>query len=311
MLLKDRHLGCAEKHKATYRRALLDIADIYMTIGPEVQFAQYPDNVSDVVELLRYVYKLTDNVAYLHRADQVMKLGLQLFFDETSPLPKITNFDDWYESSTKNESSVEILRQMLELSLDLETLPEEQRTAPQLPAEEQSGKWYAELNTASTDVIFRYGENKEHGLYVSQTRNSDEWKISLSDDIVRIPSIEEADELNGRMAKFTGEGNANTNIAYGGFKDVPQQVTLVIQNTGKKAATVQVAANLHDTYHDNGQVQNEKTLKPGEEGSFELNASSLKWIRSLLIKSSNNGDGLELKSVAFEMVPRSQLAKIN
>jgi hypothetical protein len=282
-----------------------------MTISPEVQFAQYPDNISDAVELLRFVYKLTDEVAYLHRADQMMRLGLQLFFDETSPLPKITNFDDWYESSTKNESSVEILMQMLELSLDLETLPEEQRTAPQLPAEEQSGKWYAELNTASADVILLYGENKEHGLYLSQTRNPDLWKVSLSDVITRIPSIEEADELNGRMDKFTGKGNANTNIAYGGFKDVPQQVTLVIQNTGKKAATVQVTANLHDTYHDNGQVQNEKILKPDEQGSFVLNASSLKWIRSLLIKSSNSGDGLHLKSFAFEMVPRSQLAKIN
>jgi hypothetical protein len=40
MLLRDRYERCAEKHKATYRRALLDIADIYMTIGPEVQFAQ-------------------------------------------------------------------------------------------------------------------------------------------------------------------------------------------------------------------------------------------------------------------------------
>lgn len=105
--LKDRHLRCEEKHKATYRRALLDIADIYMTILPEVQFAQYPDNISDVVEILRYVYRLTNDAMYLRRADQMMKLGLKLFFDDVSLLPKITNFDDWYESSTKNESSVE------------------------------------------------------------------------------------------------------------------------------------------------------------------------------------------------------------
>jgi hypothetical protein len=307
--LKDRYERCETKHKSTYRRALFDIVDIYMTIGPEVQFAQYPDNISDVVELLRFVYKLTDEVAYLHRAEQMMRLGLQLFFDETSPLPKISNFDDWYESSTKNESSVEMLRQMLELSLDLKKLPEEQRSAPQLQTEEQSGKCYAELDTASTDVILRYGENKEHGLYLSQSRNSDEWKVRLSDVITRIPSVEEADELNGSTDKFTGKINATTNIAYGGFKDVPRQVTLVIQNTGKKSATVQVTANLHDTYHDNGQVHNEKTLKSGEEGAFVINAPSLKWIRSLLIKNSNGSDGLQLKSFAFDMLPRSQLAE--
>lgn len=73
-LLRDRYEHCEEKHKATNRRALLDTADIYMSIGPEVQFAQYPDNIADAVALLRYVYKLTDNAAYLHRADQIMQM---------------------------------------------------------------------------------------------------------------------------------------------------------------------------------------------------------------------------------------------
>ena len=264
--LKDRHERCDDKHKATYRRALLDIADIYMTIGPEVQFAQYPDNISDVVELLRYVYKLTDEVAYLHRADQMMQMGVRLFFDETSPLPKITNFDDWYESSSKNESSVEILRQMLELSIDLKRLPEEQRTAPTVIAERRDGAWHAKVEEFTSDMVLRYGPENEHGLYLTQSKNAKAMRITLSDTITRIPTAAEADKLNGRMRDFTGKGFTRDSIAYGGFKDVPRQVTLVIRNSGEEAARVQVTATLHDTYHDNGQIQCEKSLKPGEEG---------------------------------------------
>jgi len=305
--LKKRHLRCEAKHRSTYRRALIDIADVYLTIGPEVQFAQYPDNVSDVVELLRYVYRLTHEVTYLHRADQVMRMGLQLFFDETSPLPKITNLDDWYESSLKNESSLEIFRQMLELSLDLEALPQSQRTAPQVVTEVREGLWHAKVDGAASGVRLQYGTEKQHTLYLSQRKGPDHWRMTLSDTITRIPSVEEADRLNGRMDKFTGKGHTMASIAYGGFKDVPRQVMLVMRNTGKKTTTVQVTATLHDTYHDHGQVQSDKTLKPGEEGRFVLNAPAKRWIRHLAIASENDITDLSLDDLAFAVSPRSQL----
>ena len=305
--LKKRHLRCEAKHRSTYRRALIDIADIYLCIGPEVQFAQYPDNVSDVVELLRYVYRLTGEVTYLHRADQVMRLGLRLFFDETSPLPKITNFDDWYESSLKNESSLEIFRQMLELSLDLEALPKGQRKAPQVMTEVREGMWHTKLDGAASGMRLQYGTEKQHVLYLSQRKGPDQWRMTLSDTITRIPSAEEADRLNGRMDKFTGKGFTTASIAYGGFKDVPRQVRLVIRNTGKKTATVQVTATLHDTYHDHGQVQNHKTLKPGEEGTLVLKAPAKRWIRHLAIASENDITDLSLDALAFAVSPRSQL----
>lgn len=277
-----------------------------MTINSEVQFAQYPDNISDVVELLRYVYKITGNVAYLHRADQMMKLGLKLFFDETSPLPKITNFDDWYESSAKNESSVEILRQMLELSLDLKALPKAKRSAPKVVAEKSNGLWHTKLNDSASDMILRYGPENKHELYLSQTKDAGGWHINLSDTITRIPTAAEADKINGRMKQFTGKGHTADSIAYGGFKDVPCQVTLVIRNTGKKVALVQVEAILHDTYHDNGQVTTAKKLKPGQQDSFVLIAPSKKWIRRLSITSDNNNN-LNIEQFAFAMAPRSEL----
>jgi len=307
ILLKKRLERCEEKHKATYRRILLDTADIYMTIGPEVQFAQYPDNVSDVVELLRYVYKLTDDVAYLHRADQMMRLGLRLFFDETSPLPKITNFDDWYESSLKNESSVEILRQMLELSLDLEKLPEARRAAPRVAAEARDGAWHARLDGATPDAMLQYGSEHQHGLYLSQRRGEGRRQISLSDVITRIPTVQEADELNGRMKRFTGKYSTTTQIAYGGLKDVPRNVTLTISNTGEKAVRVRVEATLHDTYHDNGQEKIEKTIPAGQQASFALAAAPRKWIRHLTVTGDIKEAPLELKGISFKMAPRNDL----
>ena len=109
------------------------------------------------------------------------------------------------------------------------------------------------------------------------------------------------------MKQFTGKGHTAASIAYGGFKDVPRQVTLVIRNTGKKVELVQVEATLHDTYHDNGQVTTAKKLKPGEQGSFVLTAPSLKWIRRILITSENSDRDLHIEQFAFVMIPRSEL----
>ncbi|MCP4452863.1 MAG: hypothetical protein GY809_15485, partial [Planctomycetes bacterium] len=148
---------------------------------------------------------------------------------------------------------------------------------------------------------------KQHTLYLSQSKGPNRWRMTLSDTITRIPSVEEADRLNGRMDKFTGKGHTTASIAYGGFKDVPRQVRLVIRNTGKKRATVRVTATLHDTYHDHGQVQCGKTLKPGEEGRFVLNAPAKRWIRHLAIVSQNKATDLSLDDVAFAMSPRNQL----
>ena len=305
--LKKRHQRCEAKHQPTYRRALINIADIYLCIGPEVQFAQYPDNVSDVVQLLRYVYRLTGELTYLHRADQVMRMGLRLFFDETSPLSKITNLDDWYESSLKNESSLEIFLQMLELSLDLEALPKGQRTAPQVVTEAREGLWHARLDGAASGLRLQYGSEKQHTLYLSQSKGPVRWRMTFSDTITRIPSVKEADRLNGRMDKFTGKGHTTANIAYGGFKDVPRQVLLVIRNTGKQSAAVRVTATLHDSYHDHGQVQSKKALRPGEGGAFLLEAPAKRWIRHLAITSENEVTDLSLDALAFAVSPRNQL----
>jgi hypothetical protein len=302
VLLKNRHLRCEEKHKPTYRRALLAISDIYMTIGPEVQFALYPDNISDVVELLRYIHELTGDPAYLHRADQMMKLGLRLFFDDTAPLPKINNFDDWYESSSKNASSVGILRQMLELSLDLKALPESKRDAPFVKADELGNLWKVRWDHASSDLLARYGQG--HEIYLSRFKAEGGWRIGLSDTITRIPTADEADKLNGRMDNFTGKRSAASTIDYGDFKDAPQQVTIVIRNVGKQTTSVKVTAHLHDTYHDNGQLVTTQGIDPGSTAAFTFSAPAKKWIRHLQVSGKDPAE-LSLEEIHFGFVPRS------
>ena len=109
------------------------------------------------------------------------------------------------------------------------------------------------------------------------------------------------------MRDFTGKGFTRDSIAYGGFKDVPRQVTLVIRNSGEEAARVQVTATLHDTYHDNRQIQCEKSLKPGEEGAFVLDAPAKKWIRHLALTGGTKGAGLRLEQVGVALIPRNAL----
>jgi len=132
------------------------------------------------------------------------------------------------------------------------------------------------------------------------------WQINLSDVITRIPTVEEADKLNGRMKRFTGKAGETSRIAYGGFKAVPRRVTLVIRNAGERAATVKVTARLHDTYHENGEIAREATVKPGKEASVALDAPARKWIRRIFV-TGNGNEGLRLAGVTFVMAPRNKL----
>jgi hypothetical protein len=345
LLLQDRYDRCEEKHKPIYRRAVLETADIYMTIEPEVQFLICPDDIADVVRLLRSCYSLTKNPMYLHRADHMMKLGVGLFFDDASPLPKMSNFDHWYESSTKNGSSVEILRQMLELSLDLAALPAEERGAPEVTVETtwtapeapvvgnlSAGEFASAFNNAAgsgltgswacgnlkrptKDVVLRYGPGRSRNLYLSQQAGEftaiavtgQSWDIGLSDVINTIPTAAQADKLNGKMQKFTGKGFTEDSIEDAGFKDVARQVAVVIRNEGEAPALVRATATLHDTYHDNGSETCAQRLAPGVQGMFLLTAPPRKWIRRIDIAGASGPARLRFVQLAFVMVPRDRI----
>jgi len=269
-----------------------------------------------------------------------------LFFDDTSPLPKISSFDTWYESSAKNGSSVEILRQMLELAEDLAALPPEERRTPEVrpadawtsPAGTAAGNASAEAFAAafrqaaadglagawdgsglprpSKDVILRYGPEASRPLYLSQAKGAftpkalqgPSWDIHFSYAINKIPTAEESDRVNGRISRFTGKGMVEDHIDYAGFKDVVRQVAVVVRNESRAPVQVRLTATLHDTYHDNGTATREKALPAGGQALFVFAAPPLKWIRRLEIGSRDGQATMRLQQLAFVLTPRNALA---
>ncbi len=344
--LFGRYDRCAARHKPFYLKVILESADIYMTIAPEVQFVLYPDDIADVVTLLRRCHGLTGNTAYLHRADAMMKTGLRLFFDDVSPLPKISSFDHWYESSTKNGSSVALLGQMLELVEDLDALPPEERETPVValtadaaisaPADaggltvtefqaslaaavagNLGGRWDgAGLARSSKDIGLTYGAvTNRRDLYLSQAagtfstalQRGASFDLSISDVINHIPTAAEADAANGIVpGSFTGSGLVYDDIPHAGWKDVLTSIGIVVSNDSAQAQEVSFAAIFHDTYHDNGSNTLTAVIAPGGSTFFGVQAPSRKWIRRVQI-TSTSGTPIALEEFGFVLSPRSEL----
>ena len=349
LLMLERYRRCADKHKAAYRRAVMDTADIYMTIGPEVQFVTYPDDIAEVVKLLRAAGELTGKVAYLHRADHMMRLGVRLFFDEVSPLPKISNFDTWYESSAKNGSSMAILCQMVDLAGDLKALPADQRSAPTVatgarwdapaspPAAEYTrARFHADFRAAaarglaaawdpaalprpSRDVVLLYGQaGARKGLYLycpdgmfgAKSQRAPACEIAVSDVINKIPTTAEADRVNGgRMTRFTGKGMTRSDIDCAGFKDVTTACGVVLGNVSGADCRVELTVTFHDTYHDNGTRTLAGVIGPNKSLLLAVRAPARKYIRKLRLRSLDGKSPVTVNSLAFILARRNELGQ--
>ena len=66
-----------ELHKR-FRQSVLDSAEVYMSINPEVQWSVWGDNTANAIRLMLAAHGLTRNKAYLHRADPVSYTHLTL-----------------------------------------------------------------------------------------------------------------------------------------------------------------------------------------------------------------------------------------
>jgi hypothetical protein len=106
------------------------------------------------------------------------------------------------------------------------------------------------------------------------------------------------------MDSFTGKGHTSSDIAYGRFKRVPVKVMLTIRNNAPKAREVAVIADLHDTYHDNGQRTDQQTIGPYEEKLITLSAPSQKWIRKLSVSPISE---LVIEDIQTETSKRNEL----
>ena len=157
--------------------------------------------MSHAIELMLVAHALTDNPAYLHRADHFGRLAVELFVDEASPLPKFTSHDDFYEIESVTSPSTDLW--MLAI-LDLhERLAAHKRKGPQ-PApistrqnpatltsvpisgvssetwqkamtaalvEKQGGIWNCtELKKPTASVRLSYGKDGERELFLSRRK---------------------------------------------------------------------------------------------------------------------------------------------
>ena len=100
-----------------YQQHMLNAAEKYLISSPDTSELLKPNEFSNAVELMLNGYHLTKEKKYLDRAIYFANLGIDLFLNNDSSLPKATNEDDHYESITGGPS---FMCQLLKLHTALE-----------------------------------------------------------------------------------------------------------------------------------------------------------------------------------------------
>ena len=94
-----------------FRKLVLASADRYLDTEPVMDFPIYPGSLGDVIHLVLNAYELTRDVVYLDRAHHFARMALEMFFDESSPLPKASSRHGHYEAITRADNlMMELLR---------------------------------------------------------------------------------------------------------------------------------------------------------------------------------------------------------
>jgi hypothetical protein len=299
-----------------FRKAVLDSAEVYMSINPEVQWSVWGENTANAIRLMFAAHELTGNSAYLHRADHFARLAVDMFFDDTSPLPKFTSQDDFYEveSVTAPSSDVWMLA-MLEVHERMTKVDEAERHTARIAT--NAGVWdCTKLTNSVASVSLGYGEDGERTLFLSRVEKGfatdrgliiDDLDLIVSDHVNSIPTLEQVKPFNGAYRrKFSGKHREPSTAEYGGFKDVLDRADLTLVNHGKQQATVRVTATYHDSWDDRETKEHTCTIAPGERVIVECVAPEKRFIRRIDFDSTIVG-GLKLERFAFEMTPRSKL----
>ena len=94
-----------------FSQLVLAAADRYLDTEPVTDFPVYPGSLGDVIRLLMNAHDLTSDEVYLDRAHHFARMSLEMFFDESSPLPKASSKHGHYEAITRADNlMMEILR---------------------------------------------------------------------------------------------------------------------------------------------------------------------------------------------------------
>jgi hypothetical protein len=93
------------------RELVLAAANRYLDTEPVTDFPVYPGSLGDVIHLLLNAHELTSDGVYLERAHHFAGMALEIFFDESSPLPKASSLHGHYEAITRADNlMMELLR---------------------------------------------------------------------------------------------------------------------------------------------------------------------------------------------------------
>jgi hypothetical protein len=317
-----------------YHQAVLDTAEIYMSVNPEVQWSVWGVNIANAMQLMLAAHDLTGNVAYLHRADHFGRLAIKLFLDAASPLPKLTSQDDYYEIESVTDPSGDVwMLVALDVHERLAKLdkaskrPTHITTSGELPnlskemqkaiEQKQGAVWdCTSLVKPSASVSLAYGKVGEKTLFLSRIKTGfsstkglavDSLELIASDFINQIPSLDEVKPFNGTYRrKFSGKHREPSTATYGGFKDVLDQAGLLLVNHGTKPAKVTVTTTFHDSWDDRETKDQTVTIQPGKQMLVAVASPKKRFIRRLDFKTDTPG-AVKLSHFAFAMTPRSQL----
>ena len=83
-----------------YQDLMIKASDRYLVSAPDTASLLKPKEFADAIELMLNCHDLTGQTKYLDRAIFFAELGIDLFLDETSALPKATSKNGHYESIT-------------------------------------------------------------------------------------------------------------------------------------------------------------------------------------------------------------------
>lgn len=79
---------------------MLTGAEKYLLTEPDTSQLLKPDVFTHVIRLMLNSFEVSGDKKYFHRADYFGKIGIQLFMDDESPLPKVSNQHNHYETIT-------------------------------------------------------------------------------------------------------------------------------------------------------------------------------------------------------------------
>ena len=99
----ERHLKLSTRYpelSARYKDLMLAAAEQYLLSGPDTLQLLKPDVFASVIKLMLNSFELTSDRRFIERANIFARMGIMLFLDNESPLPKATNQHNHYESIT-------------------------------------------------------------------------------------------------------------------------------------------------------------------------------------------------------------------